>query len=274
MAPAVPLSELAPERGTYRQPGPSDVRGPCPMLNTLANHGYIPRDGRNVRASEITAALHDVVGVSSTVTLPFTHPIFFEHREAKAAGQAPSLWSRAWSIICLPSKLIFRWGMRRHGQFDSATGKKCLDLDQLGIPNAIEHDISLTRLDAKQGDNMTPQPGLIRDLLASSSDGGKTLSAADLAGVRLRRIAAQREANPDAVYGRMQHSFACMEIALFLGVFGDGKKVKCDYARAFFQEERLPFEEGWSRRPWWRRLGWLELGWTAARVRRLVGIKV
>jgi len=24
-------------------PGPNDIRGPCPMLNTLANHGYINR---------------------------------------------------------------------------------------------------------------------------------------------------------------------------------------------------------------------------------------
>ncbi|KZS88572.1 Cloroperoxidase [Sistotremastrum niveocremeum HHB9708] len=26
-------------------PGPNDQRGPCPALNTLANHGYLPRDG-------------------------------------------------------------------------------------------------------------------------------------------------------------------------------------------------------------------------------------
>jgi len=65
-----------------------------------------------------------------------------------------------------------------------------------------------------------------------------------------------------------------MEIALFLGVFGDGKKVRCDFARAFFEEERLPIREGWARRQWWRRLGIAELGLTARRVRRLVGLKV
>ncbi len=26
-------------------PGPSDLRGPCPGLNAMANHGYIPHDG-------------------------------------------------------------------------------------------------------------------------------------------------------------------------------------------------------------------------------------
>ncbi|KAF5847163.1 hypothetical protein GGP41_003481 [Bipolaris sorokiniana] len=29
----------------FQPPGPTDQRGPCPGLNTLANHGYIPRNG-------------------------------------------------------------------------------------------------------------------------------------------------------------------------------------------------------------------------------------
>lgn len=27
----------------WRAPGPKDIRGPCPGLNALANHGYFPR---------------------------------------------------------------------------------------------------------------------------------------------------------------------------------------------------------------------------------------
>lgn len=26
-------------------PGPGDVRGPCPGLNALSNHGYLPHNG-------------------------------------------------------------------------------------------------------------------------------------------------------------------------------------------------------------------------------------
>jgi hypothetical protein len=36
---------LADEDHPYIAPGPNDLRGPCPALNTLANHGYIPRNG-------------------------------------------------------------------------------------------------------------------------------------------------------------------------------------------------------------------------------------
>jgi len=35
-----------PEPGfEFQAPGPGDSRGPCPGLNTLANHGYLPRNG-------------------------------------------------------------------------------------------------------------------------------------------------------------------------------------------------------------------------------------
>jgi hypothetical protein len=39
-------SNLRPEPGfDFQEPGPGDSRGPCPGLNLLANHGYLPRDG-------------------------------------------------------------------------------------------------------------------------------------------------------------------------------------------------------------------------------------
>ncbi|KAK7453337.1 hypothetical protein VKT23_012016 [Stygiomarasmius scandens] len=37
-------------------PGPNDLRGPCPGLNTLANHGFLPRDGRGLNMSVIIDA--------------------------------------------------------------------------------------------------------------------------------------------------------------------------------------------------------------------------
>ncbi|KAJ6545739.1 Chloroperoxidase [Mycena capillaripes] len=35
-----------PKGHEFRAPGSGDVRGPCPGLNTLANHGYLPRNGK------------------------------------------------------------------------------------------------------------------------------------------------------------------------------------------------------------------------------------
>ncbi|KAF6744141.1 aromatic peroxygenase precursor [Ephemerocybe angulata] len=41
----------------YIPPGPLDIRGPCPGLNTLANHGYLPRIGIATPAQIISAVM-------------------------------------------------------------------------------------------------------------------------------------------------------------------------------------------------------------------------
>ncbi|KAI0393407.1 Cloroperoxidase [Xylariaceae sp. FL0594] len=43
----------------YVKPLSTDSRGPCPMLNTLANHGYLPHNGRNITAADIGQAIYD-----------------------------------------------------------------------------------------------------------------------------------------------------------------------------------------------------------------------
>uniref|UniRef100_A0A0W0G588 Putative Cloroperoxidase n=1 Tax=Moniliophthora roreri TaxID=221103 RepID=A0A0W0G588_MONRR len=44
---------------SWRAPGPNDLRSPCPGLNTLANHGFLPRNGRNITVSMILQAGFD-----------------------------------------------------------------------------------------------------------------------------------------------------------------------------------------------------------------------
>ena len=41
----------------YQAPGPNDSRSPCPALNALANHGYLPRDGHNISADLLLSVL-------------------------------------------------------------------------------------------------------------------------------------------------------------------------------------------------------------------------
>ena len=51
------------QKGIYHPPSKTDLRGPCALVNALVNHGYISRDGRDVRAKELYTAL-DVTGLS------------------------------------------------------------------------------------------------------------------------------------------------------------------------------------------------------------------
>jgi hypothetical protein len=106
----------------YRRPYPTDSRGPCPMLNTLANHGYINHSGRNIRRQDLITALLVQVGIAeSTVDTALTNAF----------------------TLC---KFV--------------TGQDCgttlTNLTLLGLPHAFEHDHSFSREDY----NMAYQPSI------------------------------------------------------------------------------------------------------------------
>ena len=255
--PSAPL-----QRGDYAPVKPGDLRSPCPAINALANHGYIPRDGRNVRANEILDGMNQY-GLGSFLGAVFTHPIFLE--QSSKSTKKPT-W---WNTLVHPFATAFAsFGMREPEQRD-ADGVACLNLDQLALHNVVEHDVSMTRLDFAQGDNNTAQPQLIADLLASSSN-GKTITIPDFVGLRKRRYEKQKEDNQKLEFQGMQVQIACTEIALILKVFGNGKEVPVDYVRAFFQEGRLPRNEGWLKRRWWT-LGLIELNMLASKIKGFLG---
>ncbi|KIJ30102.1 hypothetical protein M422DRAFT_268458 [Sphaerobolus stellatus SS14] len=41
----------------FMTPGPDDLRGPCPASKTLANHGYLPRNGVGRPDQIVTAVM-------------------------------------------------------------------------------------------------------------------------------------------------------------------------------------------------------------------------
>ncbi|KAI0975591.1 putative chloroperoxidase [Xylaria arbuscula] len=49
----------------YVKPKSTDSRSPCPMLNTLANHGYLPHDGRNITTQDIGDAIFEATNWSA-----------------------------------------------------------------------------------------------------------------------------------------------------------------------------------------------------------------
>lgn len=55
----------------YVAPGPTDMRSPCPALNTLANHGFIPRNGQNIPVDVMDAAMIEVFGLDDALEITF-----------------------------------------------------------------------------------------------------------------------------------------------------------------------------------------------------------
>lgn len=43
-------------------------RSPCPMVNAVANHGYLPRDGLNISLADLIVAFTDAVNLDPAAT--------------------------------------------------------------------------------------------------------------------------------------------------------------------------------------------------------------
>lgn len=260
-----------PSKGTFSPAQPTDLRSPCPMINCLANHGFLPRDGRSVHAAEMYDAVSGA-GLGIVLASGFTTVAFREYHPTSAhnTNNKPKPKPKGW-LMQLLANLAKHIGMRRPGQTD-AMGRPVLDLDELARPGVIEHDISLTRRDHQQPQgNNALQRDLVEELLEASKD-GKMITREDLANYRKKRIAVQKEENPEAYYGTFEHLLSCGEISLILSMIGDGGKVPVNYLRAFLLEERLPLQEGWKPRRWWK-LGFIALQIDIVRVWRLVGVR-
>lgn len=85
-------------------------------------------------------------GISHTYRAILAYPCFLEYKDPKtvAAQSRLSIRQKLRLLVTNPYALFFSsFALRRPGQFDSK-GNKCIDLSQLAIHGAIEHDISLT----------------------------------------------------------------------------------------------------------------------------------
>ncbi|KAI0698537.1 Cloroperoxidase [Cerioporus squamosus] len=144
---------------TYTPATPGDSRSPCPALNALANHGYLPRDGRNLTVTQLVSAIRHVYGIS----LPF-------------------------------ATLLSVGGVVKCGHRDGLG--MVVDLHELAKHNAVEHDGSLVHADTAPGAVYAPiavDPVLLRHLLETSTT--DFLTRRDLCRAQLTRQAASRPLN-------------------------------------------------------------------------------
>ena len=237
--------------------------------NALANHGYLPRDGRNIRCPETYDALNQF-GLSALFRWVLAWPTFLERQKGERK-------KGFWNFLTDPGVFLLRrfggalakFGCRFPGQLDDK-GRKWINLDQTQLHGAIECDVSLTRLDLAQGDNSAPQQHLVDELLKCSSN-GKTITFDDFVQFRHKRFAQQKKDNPDLYFHNDQLSIGCGNIAMLLKVFGDGKEVPVKYIEAIFRDERLPIAEGWSRKRWWT-VGLIELATLNKKLQNIIGL--
>ena len=203
----------------------------------------------------------------------FAKPTYLEFQNpAKEYLRKPvTFFQRLWTLIKNPYAFFDYFGCWKRSQVSD--GKRYINLVDLASHGAIEHDISLTRrdFDQKAGNN-DPQQDLIDMMLRFSSDGGQTLTIEDLGKFIKSRISQQLHDNPNLVYGPPQHQVNCGQVALMMHCFGDGTTIPCSYVKAIFQDERLPWQEGWTRRRWWT-MGLLEFFRAVKKMTTAVGVQ-
>ncbi|KAK8060813.1 hypothetical protein PG996_010743 [Apiospora saccharicola] len=186
-----------------------DSRGPCPMLNSLANHGFLPRDGRNINAQQATSALQDGLNFDPE---PFASQI--------------------------------RGSMQVSRSSNNGTTFNLVDLDQ----KPFEHDASLSRAEAFTGDSLHFNPKVWAQ--TASHFGGKDVVSIEAAAqARGDRVATAKRTDPDFNLTGNALSASYAESGLYLIAFGDktNGNARTDWIRSMFEQERLPYDEGWSR---------------------------
>ncbi|KAI4518822.1 Cloroperoxidase [Schizophyllum commune Loenen D] len=199
----------------YCAPQKGDSRSVCPALNTMANHGYLPRNGDDVSLLDLICALQECYGLT---------------------------WPLA-AFLAIGGYVLLRWWPWR-----------VFRLEEIGKHGAVEHDASLVHEDAR-GRPLAPtriHPHLVTALAEETvaayeedsheSRDGVVWTSYHAARARVRR---EKESPPlDAVHAEIARG----EIAIMLCVWEYAFGEPCDELRGiplewwlkFLAEERLP----------------------------------
>jgi len=222
-------AQRAGDNGVYKAPLATDCRSPCPALNTLANHGLLFRDGKNIDHDMLKQALIGVYGL----------------------GQGFG------TVFALAATKKFA---------DPTTGKISLcDLltnihsnDQPSHATGVEHTGSMSREDrpdftrASNPTQRSPSPAQVGVILAGSTD-GTTITMRDLVAARTKLWANSYTARPalktDAL-ATQEHIIADVESCLLLGALsgnsnGGHFQISKAYAQSFLLSETFP--AGWQK---------------------------
>ncbi|RCI14542.1 hypothetical protein L249_6584 [Ophiocordyceps polyrhachis-furcata BCC 54312] len=193
----------------WQSPPQGAARGPCPALNTLANHGYLRRDGKNITLPEIIDAAF-----------------------------------AAWLLLPDMTGLITARGI-----FNSKhdLGHK-FNLSMPGHKSwKMEHDCSFSRLDKKEGDPIPFRQGVwissLFDLFGTSAWKAISFQSTLITPQLLAKAKAARVQN---IFRKCDYSgFAAAEGALEIGMTisalqeNNSGGAKLSYVRGLFEKERI-----------------------------------
>ncbi|KAL4899902.1 hypothetical protein BDW74DRAFT_105906 [Aspergillus multicolor] len=201
----------------WQRPGPEDSRSPCPGLNVMANHGYLPRDGKNI----------DLALARSAISGAFNYE---------------------------PTTIDFMFQAALDFNLSTTGNASTIHLSDLRWHDTIEFDGSLSRNDAYFGDNLHFDPAIwdtvaqamnLYDAGPCENDTLVTVEAA--AKARAMRVKEAMRVNPAFNNSQGAMIGSPGTTALYLTTLWDDEldAVPKSWVRAFFEDERIPYVEGY-----------------------------
>ncbi|EED13090.1 conserved hypothetical protein [Talaromyces stipitatus ATCC 10500] len=202
----------------WHPPVPGDSRSPCPGLNVMANHGFLPRSGKNI----------DLAAVRSGVS--------------QAYNYAPTSFDTAF-------EQAVAFNLTTTGNIST------FNLEDLKKHDDVEFDGSLSRNDAFFGDDNTFNHAIwwttahrlgLYDYGISEKDKYVTVETA--ARARAARVRDAMRINPVFNASANEMTGSPGTTALYLTTLWDDEAggAPKEWVRAFFENERIPYLEGYQ----------------------------
>ncbi|KAH8702338.1 Chloroperoxidase [Talaromyces proteolyticus] len=207
-----------PKGHEWHPPLPGDSRSPCPGLNVMANHGWLPRSGKNIDLATLRVA---VTG---------------------AYNYAPTTFDKAFE-----QAIAFN--------LTTTGNSSTFNLADLAKHDDIEFDGSLSRNDFYFGDDLHFDPVIwatVAEKLGlyehGDSEKDKYVTVETAAKARAARVRDAMKVNPTFNASLNEISGSPGTTALYLTTLWDTKADAAPKAwiRAFFEQERIPFLEGYE----------------------------
>jgi len=208
----------------FMEPGPDDMRGPCPGLNTLANHGFLPRNGI-ASPTQIINAVQEGFNMGNDLAIFNTFLALLVNGNPvtnllSIGGKSPLT-----GMDPPPPSMALVAGLDNHGTF--------------------EGDTSMTRGDAFFGNNFLFNETLFEQFLSFSDQFGGGNYTLDVATeLRFQRTQQSTMTNPNFTFTSRQFS-AYAEAVLPSILFVDGRNpvgtgLNKDDARSIFENMHMP----------------------------------
>ncbi|EIN08074.1 Cloroperoxidase [Punctularia strigosozonata HHB-11173 SS5] len=189
----------------YSPAGKGDARSPCPALNTLANHGYLPHDGREITPLHLIQSLMQGFNLSPFLACFLTFGSFF------LMGQ--------WKHMSLSD-------LCRHNCIEHAASIVH------GDPKKYDQDSWAEYAPARMSLRLWEE--LKEDVKESTDDG--FLDLQDVAKARVRR-----EEEDQCPLDKMHAHIARGEIGLVLDIFGGpSRRVPMKWLEDWWMNEEFP----------------------------------